>query len=203
MWICSPINPPSVVHSTWPSWAMWRTHAPTCNKWHKKKNKNKKVTLRMLTHGTMRGCGLISWAICNNDIFHDIRERNMTTRSEIWSANIRFLGFMEIRRRMTLWGLISRSVGCIIKIQDLKFSMPWCLGNLCWELGLAFGPTHTRHKSQGSPPESVVHVGHPNHTWDLGFGTPCEVVSVPTSVLSTAEIARIDLEWLGTHVNLM
>jgi hypothetical protein len=43
------------------------------NKWHKKKNKNKKVTLHMLT----------SLVVCNNDKIHDIRERNVTIRSEI------------------------------------------------------------------------------------------------------------------------
>ena len=63
-------------------------HAPTLNKWHKKnkknKNKNKKVTLHMLTHGAMRGCGgLTSWVVCINDKFCDIRERNVTIRSEI------------------------------------------------------------------------------------------------------------------------
>ena len=55
--IRSPITYNSMVHSTWPSGAMWQTHAPTFNKWHKKKTKknmNKKVTLHMLTHGAMR-----------------------------------------------------------------------------------------------------------------------------------------------------
>ena len=75
-----------MVHSTWLSWAMWHMHAPTFNKWHKKKkkeNKNKKVTLRMLTHGAMQGCGLTSLVVCINDKICDIRERNVTIRSEI------------------------------------------------------------------------------------------------------------------------
>ena len=74
-----------MVHSTWPSWVMWQTHAPPLNKWHKKKkkNKNKKVTLHMLTHGTIQGRGLTSQMICINDKFRDIRERNATIRSEI------------------------------------------------------------------------------------------------------------------------
>ena len=78
--IRSPVTYASVAHSTWPSRAMWRTHAPTFNKWHKKekKNTNKKVTLHMLTHGTMRGCGLIAWVVCINDKFCDIKERNVT-----------------------------------------------------------------------------------------------------------------------------
>ena len=52
------------------------------NKVQKKKNK-KKVTLHILTHGTMRGCGLTSFVACINDKIRDIRERNVTVRSEI------------------------------------------------------------------------------------------------------------------------
>jgi hypothetical protein len=66
---------------------MWGSdmHAPTFNKWHKKKkmNKNKKVTLHILTYGAMRGGGLTSLVGCINDKFCDIRERNVTIRSEI------------------------------------------------------------------------------------------------------------------------
>jgi hypothetical protein len=51
-------------------------HAPTFNKWHKKKNKK-------VTHGPMRGCGLTSLVVCSNDNIHDIREKNVTIRSEI------------------------------------------------------------------------------------------------------------------------
>jgi hypothetical protein len=36
-------------------------HAPTLKKWHKKKKKL--VTLHILTHGTMQGCGLTSLMI--------------------------------------------------------------------------------------------------------------------------------------------
>ena len=57
--------------------------APTFNKWHKKKNKNKKVALHILTHGAMRVCGLISLVVCNNDKNFDIREKNVTMKSEI------------------------------------------------------------------------------------------------------------------------
>ena len=42
-----------MVHSTWPSQEMWHIHAPTFNKWQKKKKKNKKVTLHILKHGIM------------------------------------------------------------------------------------------------------------------------------------------------------
>ena len=72
-----------VVHSASPTQAMWRMHAPTFNKWQKKKKKNKKVTLHILTHGAMQGCGLTSLVVCINDKIHDIRERKVTIRSEI------------------------------------------------------------------------------------------------------------------------
>ena len=55
------------------------------------------MTLHMLTHGAMRGCGLTSWAVCIYDKFRDIRERSITIRSEIWTTNIRSLGFRNIR----------------------------------------------------------------------------------------------------------
>jgi hypothetical protein len=48
-----------------------------------KKNKNKTVTLHMLTHGAMQGCVLTSLVVCINDKFCDTRERNVTIRSEI------------------------------------------------------------------------------------------------------------------------
>ena len=99
IWIHSPLTSVGVVHSTWPSRAMWHMHASTFNKWHKKKkhNKNKKVTLHILTHGVMRGSGLTSLVACIHDTIHDRRERNVTIRSEIWTTNICSLGFRDIR----------------------------------------------------------------------------------------------------------
>ena len=78
------LSPPfGVVHSTWPSRTMWHMHAPTFNNCHKKKNnKKKKVTLHILTHGPMQGCGLTSLVAYINDNIRDIRERNVTIRSE-------------------------------------------------------------------------------------------------------------------------
>jgi hypothetical protein len=102
-----------VVHSTWPSWTMWHLHAPTFNKWHKKK---KKKTLHILTHGVMQGCGLTSLVVCINDKIRDVRERNVTIRSETWTTNIRSLGFHDIRERVTLWRLILRSLVCKMKV---------------------------------------------------------------------------------------
>ena len=54
---------------------MWHMHASKFDKWHKKK-KNK-VTLHILTHGAMRGCGLTSLVDCVTDVIRDIREREM------------------------------------------------------------------------------------------------------------------------------
>jgi hypothetical protein len=105
-----------VVHSTWPSRAMWHMHAPTFNKWHKKnknKNKNKKVTLHILTHSAMWGCGLTSLVVCINDKIHHIRERKMTIRREVWTTNIRSLRFWDIREWVTLWKLTFWSLRCI------------------------------------------------------------------------------------------
>ena len=41
--------------------------------------------------------GLTSLVVCINDKFRDIRERNVTIRSEIWTMNIRPLGFLDMR----------------------------------------------------------------------------------------------------------
>jgi hypothetical protein len=115
-WIRSPVTCASVVHSNHPSWATWRTHAPTINKWHKQKkikNEIKKVTLHILTHGAMRGCGLTSSEICINNKFHDIRERNVTIRSEIWTTNTRSLEFGDIRECMRIWRLRLWNLGCM------------------------------------------------------------------------------------------
>jgi hypothetical protein len=58
-------------------------HAPTFNEWHEEKKKKKKVTLHILTHGVIRGCGLTSLMVCINNKIYDIREKILTIRSEI------------------------------------------------------------------------------------------------------------------------
>ena len=70
----------------------------------------------MLAHGAMRGCRLTSLVVCTNDKIRDIRERKVTIRSEIGTTNIRSLGIQDIREWQTLWGLILRSLGCIVWI---------------------------------------------------------------------------------------
>ena len=69
--------------------------------------------LHVLRHGAIRGCGLTSLVACINNKFRDIRERNVTIRSEIWATSIHSLGFWDSREWMILWGLILWSLGCI------------------------------------------------------------------------------------------
>ena len=76
-----------------------------------------------LTHGAMRGCGLTSLVVCINEKKRDMRERNVTIRSEIWTTNIRSLGFRVIREWVILWGLILRSLGCNLGI--MKVMSTW------------------------------------------------------------------------------
>ena len=107
IWIHHPLTSVGVVHSTWPSWAMWHMHASTFNECHKKKK-----TLHILTHGAMRGYEFTYLVACINGKNHDIRERNVTIKSEIWTMNTHFLGFQDIREWVILWELILRSLGC-------------------------------------------------------------------------------------------
>ena len=120
---------------TWPSWAFWHMHAPTFNKWHKKKKK----TFHILKHGAMRGCGLTSLEVCINDKIRDRRERNVTIRSEIWTTNIRSLGFWDIREWVILWRLILRSLGCTWNRRSLE---------VCDDQLERLGPLYTLAKSR-------------------------------------------------------
>ena len=90
----------------------------------------KKVTLHTLTYGAIQGCSSTSLLICVNDKIRDIRERNVTIRSEISTTNIRSLGFWDIREWMILWRLVLRSLRCtqifgikIINVTDGKQSV--------------------------------------------------------------------------------
>jgi hypothetical protein len=118
-------------------------HAPTINKW-KKKKKEKKKTLHMLTHEAIWGCGFTSLVVCINDKFHDIWEKNVTIRTEI-STNIRPLGFGDIRECVILWRLILQSWRCI-----------WC------HMAFIMVPRHSTHSW---PPPHFRNLG-PLHTQD-------------------------------------
>ena len=111
-----------------PFQAMWWRHAPTLSKWHKKK------TLHMLTHGVMWGCGLTSLMGCITNKFCDIRERNVTIRSEVWTTKIRSLGFQDIRECVTLWRLILLSLGCTSNSAWFLLSWISYLILACWLL---------------------------------------------------------------------
>ena len=106
---------------------MWHMYAPTFNKWHKKKKKKKlKVTLHILTHGAMQceGVGWLLWWLTLNKT-RDIRERNVTIKSEIWTTNNRPLGFWDIREWVIIWWLILRSFGCTcILHMSLQVQLP-------------------------------------------------------------------------------
>ena len=49
--------------------------------------------------------------------------------------------------------------------------------DLCWALGLAFCLTQLSTQVPSLPSKKVSPCWHPCHTWDLGLGTLCEVVS--------------------------
>ena len=109
-----------------PSQTMWHMHAPTFNKWHENKKK-KKVTLHILTHGTMWGCGLNSLVVCINDKICDIRKRNVTIRSEIWTTNIPSLEFRDLRGWVALWRLIlfTNVVAYLATVQWVQIYYPY------------------------------------------------------------------------------
>ena len=87
-------------------------------------------------YGAMRGCGLTSLLVCINEKNCDIRERNVTIRSEIWTMNICSLGFWDIREWVTLWRLILHSLGHILEDSTTKetlISLSKSFSKLCLE----------------------------------------------------------------------
>jgi hypothetical protein len=91
-----------------------------------------------LTHDAIWGCGLTSLMVCIDDKIHDVRERNVTIRSEIWTSNIRSLGFRDIREWVTLWRLILKSLGCNLHVLrlhacDLRVPLSHAQFCGCWE----------------------------------------------------------------------
>ena len=105
----------------------------------------KKKKLHILTHGPMRGCGLTTLVVCINDKIHDIRKKNVTIRSDIWTTNIRSLRFRDIREWVTLWRLILQSLGCNLHVLrlhacDLRVPLSHAQFCGCWE---SLGHEHT------------------------------------------------------------
>ena len=62
----SPLISVDVVHSTWPSQAMWPMHAPTFNRWQEEEEEED--TPHIDTWCNAR-CGLTSLMVCINDKF--------------------------------------------------------------------------------------------------------------------------------------
>ena len=104
------------------------TNNSTSDIW-KKKRRIHSIYWYMMQMGE---CGLTSMVVCSNGKTHDIRERNATIRSEIWTKNIRSLGFWDSRECVTLQRLILRSLGCISDIpimHDPQWGPPkWTAG---------------------------------------------------------------------------
>jgi hypothetical protein len=69
------------------------------------------------------------------------------------------------------------------------------VGSSFW-LGLAFGSTQLSTQVLSFTSKKCCHVRYPCHTWDL---RPSMKWYVPTSMLSMAEMAWIDLKWTGTY----
>jgi hypothetical protein len=72
----------------------------------------------------MRGCGLTSLVACIDYKFCDIREKDVTIRSEIWTMNIRSLVFGYIRECVTLRRLILQSLKCTIVVPGKYCAQP-------------------------------------------------------------------------------
>ena len=98
----------------------------------------------------------------------------MTIRSEIWTTNIRSLGFRDIGECLTLWKLILRSLGCIDPNKTRNTQNPiilcsppstkvWLVLHFWYKSGrlfdndiyIVFG---TMHSSKVSGPTLVAHL---------------------------------------------
>ena len=106
-----PVTYTSVVHSTRPS------QNPGWSSRHMHQHSRRRRRRRHSTCWYMMWCEGVGWlhgwfALMK---FCEIRERNVTIRSEIWTMTTCSLGFWNIREYVTLWRLILRSLGCIVK----------------------------------------------------------------------------------------
>jgi hypothetical protein len=75
------------------------------------------------------------------------------------------------------------------------------LRDLCWELGLPFCCPNSQRKSKATPSKSLP-CKHACHTWDLRFGTLCEVVSPNFLYSQQLRLHGLTSSDLGPHVNM-
>ena len=108
----------------------------------------------------LRGCELTSWVVCINDKFCDIRERNVTIRSEVWTTNIQSLGSQDTRECVTLWRLILRSLGWYYGVYTLFHLIRVIISFNLWS-GVCWFAYKTFHVGRvfGACSESSVEVG--------------------------------------------
>ena len=99
--------------------------APTFNKWHKEKEKekkNKKVALHILTHGAMRGCGLTSWVVCTNDKNSWYKEEKSDNKSDImWVDITEFRVYKDTSHpsNIKIWPPPSPSIGFVANLSQM------------------------------------------------------------------------------------
>jgi hypothetical protein len=122
----------------------------------------------ILTHDAMWRCRLTSLVVCIDDNICDIRERNVTIRSQVWTTSIHSLGFRDSREQVTLWRFILRSLGCITKLESRQKYVGLVIRvRSCFLLDPILDTSSQPHLQKVSP------CRHPCHTWALGLGTPC------------------------------
>jgi hypothetical protein len=97
----------------------------------------------------------------------------------------------EPRETIIVW-FISINVRWSLLFYAYKFS------GLVLRVGISFVLDPTLNTSLKPHLQKVQPCRHPCHTWDFGLGT-CVKWRVPTTMLSTIEIAQIDLKWLGAQ----
>ena len=75
-----------------------------------------------------KGVGWLLWWFALITNIRDIRERNVTIKSVVWTMNIRSLRFRDIRKWVILWGLTLGSLGCNLQgraLRRLRWTDEW------------------------------------------------------------------------------
>ena len=90
-----------------------------------------------------------------------------------------------------------------LSLYPLKSNLDYFMQNIiktCVESWVQLSLNPTLNASLMPHLQKMLPHTHPCHTWDLGLGIPCRVIKVSTSMLSTTNIARIDLSDLGLRI---